>query len=114
MTRPFGTTRGWQDSKKDGAVYLGEWLRISVHNIRGLRKDEWFLSCRALDLECIKLHATEVETAKLEAVKIAARMCTNYRRDLAKSRFALADDGFGPPTIATEHSGEARPEGERR
>lgn len=78
----------------DGSVrYRGEWIMVEIHPIEGA----WFMSCKSLRLDCIQLRAETLEAAKLEGVKIAGKMCSAYRKEIAQARFALPDDGFGVP-----------------
>ena len=72
-------------AKRPGMRFKGERLTLEVHDIEGA----WFLSCRALNLDCVRLDASTLEEAKSKARRIAKNVCAGYRRDLAVAWFDL-------------------------
>lgn len=83
-----------------GSRYDGEWLSLKVFTIPERKRPNvselWFFSCASLWLDCIALKATTLAAAKDEALTIAVRMCTRYRRELAEARLVLNDAAATP------------------
>ena len=88
---------GWENSGKTGQQYRGAWLRLDIHNIHGLKPDEWFVTCHNLRIDCVKLDAKDIEAAKEEGRRIAFKMSQRYQHDLlAAMRSPTAGDTKGP------------------
>lgn len=79
-------TLGWHDEKSGASVYRGEWMRLTVHRIHGLRDDEWFLTCHSLNMDTLRLQATTLPEARVEALQLAWRMRRRYGQDLVQAR----------------------------
>lgn len=80
---------GWT-KEPFGERYTGEWLSFSIFRIDDLEPRYLFLTCRALDLDCIRLEETDMKEAKEEGRRLLFRMAKRYEGDLLEALRAPA------------------------